>query len=105
MLLSSCQYICERVGALEVAEGRPHGFLIYYDEAARRSFNRRSISNDPTFDIEKEVGKISEAILLDAKALFSAAKVRLRLMLQAIQFVILLCVCYIAGWGRSQAGP
>ena len=53
----------------------PAAFVVFYDEAARRSFHRRSMANDPSFFIEKEVGQISPSILLDARALFSAARV------------------------------
>ena len=70
-----CQFFCERAGALMGLEGYPDSIIVYYDEAARRSFRRRSMQNDAAFDIEKEVAQISPSLVLDAKALFIAAKV------------------------------
>ena len=74
--LCACQYYCERAGAqMRDEAGYSNQFVVFYDLAARASFHRRAAGNDAAFDIEKEVGHISPAVLLDAKALFAAARV------------------------------
>ena len=62
--------MCERQAQVAYSERIPGAaqMVVHYDECARKSWMRRSLARDPTFDIEVEASRMSDAIKLDAQA-------------------------------------
>jgi hypothetical protein len=76
--------------------GFSNQFVVFYDLAARASFHRRAAGNDVSFDIEKEVAHIAPAVMLDAKTLFAAARVKS--LFGAPHFQLSHISAFVVGW-------